>query len=217
MGSDYIFSDGSRAKCGTIGDIGTTSFFPSKNLGCYGDGGAIFTNNEELAKKLKMIANHGQSVKYVHSVVGCNSRLDSIQAAVLNVKLAYLDQYCDARREAAEYYNKGLQGLSQIEIPFQSHNSRHVYHQYTIKVKDGSRDSLKEFLASKGIPSMIYYPLPLQDQQAFKGIAKAADTLSVSSILSKQVLSLPIHTELKANVQDYIIASIIEFYNGKGA
>ncbi len=217
LGSDYIFSDGSRAKCGTIGDIGTTSFFPSKNLGCYGDGGAIFTNNEELAKKLKMIANHGQSVKYVHSVVGCNSRLDSIQAAVLNVKLAYLDQYCDARREAAEYYNKGLQGLSQIEIPFQSHNSRHVYHQYTIKVKDGSRDSLKEFLASKGIPSMIYYPLPLQDQQAFKGIAKAADTLSVSSILSKQVLSLPIHTELNATVQDYIIASIIEFYNGKGA
>ncbi|MBQ1280241.1 MAG: DegT/DnrJ/EryC1/StrS family aminotransferase, partial [Bacteroidales bacterium] len=148
LGSDYIFSDGSRAKCGTMGDIGTTSFFPSKNLGCYGDGGAIFTNDEELAKKLKMIANHGQSVKYVHSVVGCNSRLDSIQAAVLNVKLAYLDQYCDARREAAEYYNKGFQGLSQIEIPFQSHNSRHVYHQYTIKVKDGSRDSLKEFLAS---------------------------------------------------------------------
>lgn len=215
LGSDYIFSDGTKAKCGTMGDIGTTSFFPSKNLGCYGDGGAIFTNDSKLAQRLKMIANHGQSVKYVHSVVGCNSRLDSIQAAVLNVKLPYLDSYSKVRREAAKYYSAGLKGITQIETPFESENSYHVYHQYTLKIKDGSRDDLKEFLASKGVPSMVYYPLTLAQQEAFKGLAKGADTLNVSSELSKQVLSLPIHTELTTSVQDYIIASIKEYYNGK--
>lgn len=215
LGADYVFSDGTVRKCGTIGDIGTTSFFPSKNLGCYGDGGAIFTNDGDLANRLKMIANHGQSVKYTHTVIGCNSRLDSLQAAILNVKLKYLEDYSASRRKAAEYYNKGLSGIGQLELPVEKSYTKAVYHQYTIKVCDGSRDALKEFLSERGIPSMIYYPIPLQRQQAFEGVAVERVTLSNAEILSSQVLSLPMHTELDSKVQDYIIESIKEFYNGR--
>lgn len=212
LGADYIFSDGRVCKCGTMGDVGTTSFFPSKNLGCYGDGGAMFTNNRELAQKLKMIANHGQSVKYTHSIVGCNSRLDSIQAAILNVKLKYLDQYTASRRKAANYYSCRLSSVNEIVLPAEKEYTRAVYHQYTIRVCDGSRNELKEYLAQKGIPTMVYYPIPLDMQEAFKGVAYCNVSLENSRKLSEQVLSLPMHTELSESVQEYIVESIIEFY-----
>lgn len=167
IGSDYTFSDGTTRKAGTIGDIGCTSFFPSKNLGCYGDGGALMTNNDELASKIRMIANHGQEKKYYHKVLGCNSRLDTLQAAVLKVKLKYLDEYSAARNKMADYYDQHLKGIDQIQIPQRAENSTHVFHQYTIRVKNGMRDGLQKYLAEKNIPSMVYYPLPLYKQEAF--------------------------------------------------
>lgn len=218
IGAVYTFSDGSKKQTGTIGTIGCTSFFPSKNLGCYGDGGAIFTNDDELAEKLKMIANHGQKVKYHHSMIGCNSRLDTIQAAVLLAKLPHLDEYSNERRKAAEYYTENLKGIEELETPVISPTSTHVFHQYTIKVKNGKRDALKNFLASKGIPSMIYYPLPLQEQEAFKEISRAAESLEISKCLAGAVLSLPMHTELTYDEQDLIITAIKEFFiiDGEG-
>ena len=212
IGADYTFSDGRKAKAGTMGDIGCTSFFPSKNLGCFGDGGAMFIKDDELAAKARMIANHGQKVKYHHSVIGCNSRLDTVQAAILNVKLKHLDEYCKARYDAAAYYSSKLRELDPEEkffvTPFERENSTHVYHQYTLKVKNNRRDELKEFLAAQGIPSMIYYPLPLQEQEAFMPITRAAESLAISKELAYSVLSLPIHTEITPQIQDVVIEAI---------
>lgn len=213
IGSVYTFSDGTKRHTGTIGTIGCTSFFPSKNLGCYGDGGAIFTDDDGLAEKLHMIANHGQKVKYHHSVIGCNSRLDTIQAVVLKAKLPHLDEYCAARKAAADYYTANLKDVEGIMVPDELPSSTHVYHQYTLKVLDGKRDALKEFLSSKGIPAMIYYPLPLQKQEAFKEITRAAESLETSQMLADSVLSLPIHTELTRDEQDMIIGAVKEFFN----
>lgn len=217
IGAEYTFSDGHKEKTGTMGTIGCTSFFPSKNLGCYGDGGAIFTKDAGLAEKLRMIANHGQRVKYHHTVIGCNSRLDSIQAAVLNVKLKHLNEYCQARYEAACYYTEKLKAFDPEEkyivTPMELHNSTHVYHQYTLKIKDGKRDALKQYLADAGIPAMIYYPLPLQEQDAFKPITRAAENLNNSKEIAYSVLSLPIHTEMTVGVQDTVIRAIINFFH----
>lgn len=212
IGAMYTFSDGTQKHTATMGTIGCTSFFPSKNLGCYGDGGAIFTDDDTLAEKLRMIANHGQKVKYHHSVIGCNSRLDTIQAVILQAKLPHLDEYCAARKAAADYYTEHLKDVAGIIVPHELPSSTHVYHQYTLQVLDGKRDALKEFLASKGIPAMIYYPLPLQKQEAFKDITKAAESLEVSQKLADSVLSLPIHTELTHEEQNIIISAIKEFY-----
>lgn len=213
IGAVYTFSDGAKKHTGNIGTIGCTSFFPSKNLGCYGDGGAIFTNDDALGEKLRMIANHGQKIKYHHSVIGCNSRLDTIQAVVLKAKLPHLDEYCKARKAAADYYTAALKDVPGIITPAETPASTHVYHQYTLQVLDGKRDALKEFLASKGIPAMIYYPLPLQRQEAFKNITRAAESLEISQRLADSVLSLPIHTELAHEQQDAIIAAVKEFFN----
>ncbi|MBD5312456.1 MAG: DegT/DnrJ/EryC1/StrS family aminotransferase [Bacteroides sp.] len=213
IGSVYTFSDGRQRHTGTIGTIGCTSFFPSKNLGCYGDGGAIFTDDDRLAEKLHMIANHGQKIKYHHSVIGCNSRLDTIQAVVLKAKLPYLDEYCAARKAAADYYTAHLKDVKGIIVPEELPASTHVYHQYTLQVPDGKRDSLKDFLTTKGIPAMVYYPLPLQQQEAFKDITRAAESLEISQQLADSVLSLPIHTELTHEEQNIIIAAIKEFFN----
>lgn len=216
IGAEYTFSDGHKAKTGTMGTIGCTSFFPSKNLGCYGDGGAIFTNDEKLAERIHMIANHGQRVKYHHSVIGCNSRLDSIQAAILDVKLKHLDEYGAARYAAASYYTAKLKEFDPEEkffiTPKELEKSTHVYHQYTLKIKNEKRDALKAYLGEQGIPSMIYYPLPLQEQEAFKPITRAAEELENSKGCAYSVLSLPIHTEMTKDVQDAVINSIISFY-----
>ncbi len=216
IGAEYTFSDGHQEKTGAMGTIGCTSFFPSKNLGCYGDGGAIFCKDDELAEKLRMIANHGQKVKYHHSVIGCNSRLDSIQAAILNVKLKHLDEYGQARYAAASYYTEKLKAFDPEQkffiTPKELSNSTHVYHQYTLKIKNGKRDALKQFLADAGIPSMIYYPLPLQEQEAFKPITRAAENLTIAKDIAYSVLSLPVHTEMTKEVQDIIIESVIKFF-----
>ncbi len=215
IGADYIYEDGHKQKLGAIGTIGCTSFFPSKNLGCYGDGGAIFTNNDELAEKMKMISNHGMKVRYHHDVLGVNSRLDTIQAAVLSVKLKYLEEYQAARYKAAQIYTEGLKGIEQIETPIELSYSTHVYHQYTIKVKNGERDNLKKFLEENDIPAMVYYPIPLHKQKAFLPIARQGSTFEVSELLSEQVLSLPMHTELDNEQQQYIIGKIKEFFQQK--
>jgi UDP-2-acetamido-2-deoxy-ribo-hexuluronate aminotransferase len=213
IGAVYTYSDGRKVKTGSIGHIGCTSFFPSKNLGCYGDGGAIFTNDDKLAEKLRMIANHGQQVKYHHKVIGCNSRLDTIQAAILNVKLKHLDEYCEARYSVAKYYSENLKDIEGIEVPTEEKYSTQVYHQYTLKVLNGKRDALKNFLAEAELPSMIYYPLPLQEQEAFKNITKSSGDLSVAKELAYSVLSIPIHTEMKKEEQDLVINRIKEFFN----
>lgn len=212
IGAEYTFSDGRVAKAGTIGHIGTTSFFPSKNLGCYGDGGAICTNDDELAAKIQMMANHGQVKKYVHKYIGVNSRLDTLQAGILNVKLKHLDEYSAARGAAASYYDNALAGINGIQVPARSAQSSHVFHQYTILVKNGQRDELKKHLENNGVPAMIYYPIPLNQQEAFKNISKVIGTLEVSTALCQSVLSLPIHTEMSESVQDYIVATIKAFY-----
>lgn len=212
IGADYTFSDGRRVKTGAIGHMACTSFFPSKNLGCYGDGGAIFTNDDKLAEKLKMIANHGQQIKYHHKVIGCNSRLDTIQAAVLDIKLKYLDEYCEARYAAAKYYSDNLKDIKGIVVPKEEKYSTQVYHQYTLKILNGKRDDLKQFLADAEIPSMIYYPLPLQEQEAFQKITKASGDLENAKQLAYSVLSLPIHTEMKKEEQDIVINRIKEFF-----
>ena len=211
IGSTYTFSNGQKQFAGTIGDIGTTSFFPSKNLGCYGDGGALMTNNDELAKKMAMIINHGSKIKYFHEIIGVNSRLDSIQAAILNIKLPRLNGYSAARQKAAHFYLNALQDLSEIEMPVMENYSEHVFHQFTIKVKNGLRDELKAYLQEKGIPSMVYYPVCLHQQKAF---AKYADgkPIPVAEQLQKEVLSLPMHTELDEETLTYITAQIKTFF-----
>lgn len=212
LGADYIFENGNKQKLGTIGTIGCTSFFPSKNLGCYGDGGAIFTNDDDLAEKMKMISNHGMKIRYHHDVLGINSRLDTIQAAVLAVKLKYLDEYALARNDAAEAYNKAFESIDDLIIPSKEPFSSHVYHQYTLKVKNGRRDDLKDFLAKNDIPSMVYYPIPLHKQKAFLPIARQGSTFEVSEKLSEEVLSLPMHTELDKEQLEYITAKVKEFF-----
>lgn len=213
IGADYYFSDGTTKKTGTMGHIGCTSFFPSKNLGCYGDGGALMTNDDELAKRIKMIANHGQEKKYYHKVLGCNSRLDTIQAEILKVKLKYLDEYSAERNKMASFYDEALKDVEEIEIPKRVDNSNHVFHQYTLKIKNGKRDALQKFLSEKGIPSMIYYPLPLYKQEAFSPYVTQDFSLPVTEQLCSEVLSLPIHTEYNQEVLDFIVSEIKSFFN----
>lgn len=215
IGSDYTFSDGTVKKTGTIGHIGCTSFFPSKNLGCFGDGGAIFTNDEELAKKIRMIANHGQAKKYYHSVIGVNSRLDTLQAAILNVKLNYLDEYCAARQAVADKYDEVFVGIEDLQTPAREKTSTHVFHQYTLLVKNNQREALQKHLQAKNIPSMIYYPLPLYRQEAFKQFVAPDFILPVTEKLCESVLSLPIHTEMDGETQNYIIEGVKEFFTKK--
>lgn len=211
IGCDYTFNDGTKKKTGTIGTIGCTSFFPSKNLGCYGDGGAIFTNNDALAGKLKMIANHGQSKKYYHDVVGCNSRLDTLQAAVLNVKLKKLDDYIAARQKAAAFYDKAFAGNPKITTPFVAKFTNHVYHQYTLKLEGVNRNQLNEFLATHNIPSMIYYPVPAHRQKMFEAFGGSAFDLAITDWLTERVISLPIHTELEDDQLALITEKVNEF------
>lgn len=213
IGSVYTFSDGTKWQAGTIGDIGCTSFFPSKNLGCYGDGGAVYTKNEELAKKIKMIANHGQVKKYIHKYIGVNSRLDTIQAAILDIKLKHLNEYVQARQNAAAVYDNLLRDISGLTIPTRVANSSHVFHQYTLIVKDGKRDALKDYLNDAGIPAMIYYPIPLNEQEAFKTIGAVSGTLDVTNDLCKSVISLPMHTELTLEQQTIVTDKIKNFFN----
>ena len=213
IGAIYTFSNGVTQKAGCIGDIGTTSFFPSKNLGCYGDGGALFIRNHELAERARMIANHGQKIKYHHRVVGCNSRLDTLQAAILDVKLKYLDEYSAARNEVAARYDNGLAAVKGIILPQRADNSTHVFHQYTIQVGNHLRDELKSFLAEHDIPSMIYYPIPLHLQEAYAKEGQGKGTFPIAEQLSEEVLSLPIHTEMKMEGQEYIIKQIHAFFN----
>ncbi len=214
IGADYQLNDGSAdtgktKKAGTIGHIGTTSFFPSKNLGCYGDGGALMTNDDELAHKIRIICNHGQSIQYVHDVIGVNSRLDSIQAAILNAKLPYLKDYEKARNAAASWYDELLANHSNIVIPKRDSKSTHVFHQYTIKLLGLNRDALRSALADKGIPSMVYYPIELHKQKAFEQYNKSGENFPVSAELCQTVLSLPMHTELNKETVEYIASQVI--------
>ena len=212
IGAEYISKDGSRKKAGTIGHIGCTSFFPSKNLGCYGDGGAIFTNDDELAAKMRMVVNHGMRVQYVHDSIGVNSRLDSIQAAVLRIKLRHLDAYAEARNRAASFYDQAFAGNSKLKTPARAKDSTHVFHQYTL-VLDPSidRNALREHLTNKGIPAMIYYPIPLHMQKAYEDPRYKAGDFPVTEELCKRVLSLPMHTELENDQLKFITESVLEF------
>ena len=211
IGGDYTFPGGKTVKTGTIGQIGCTSFFPSKNLGCYGDGGAMFTNDDALAATLKMIANHGQNKRYYHEMVGCNSRLDTIQAAILNIKLAHLDEYIDARMAAADYYDKAFKNHPKITVPYQADFCKHVFHQYTLKLEGVDRNGLVDWLAGFNIPAMIYYPVPAHRQQMFASFGGADFNLPATDALTSRVVSLPIHTELTIEQQDFIIAKILEY------
>ena len=212
IGAHYTFSDGTTRKAGTMGHIGCTSFFPSKNLGCYGDGGAVYTTDEMLSAKIKMIANHGQVKKYVHKYIGVNSRLDTIQAAILRIKLRHLNNYSFARNTAAEKYDELLKGINGLVTPIRQHNSTHVFHQYTLKIANGKRDALKQHLEAHGIPAMIYYPVPLHEQEAYKSIGEVVGDLSVTYNLCTSVLSLPMHTELTDAQQQFISDTIHSFY-----
>jgi UDP-2-acetamido-2-deoxy-ribo-hexuluronate aminotransferase len=211
-GADYIFKNGDLRKAGTIGTIGTTSFFPSKNLGCYGDGGALYTNDDNLAIKLRSIANHGMKVRYYHDDIGINSRLDSIQAAILRVKLKYLSQFNISRRSVADQYDEAFARCSPIQVPERVSWSSHIFHQYTIRVKNGRRDDLKKFLESKNIPSMIYYPAPLHTQEAYKYLGYKENDFPFTTMLCKEVLSLPIHPDIEQEQLDYIILTILQFF-----
>lgn len=213
IGADYFFSDGRKLKTGTLGDIGCTSFFPSKNLGCYGDGGAIFTNSDILAEKIRMIANHGQNKRYHHEVIGCNSRLDSIQAAVLGIKLKYLADYSIARQKVAAVYDEAFESMESLQIPVRVTNSTHVFHQYTLLVKNGKRDELAQYLKKYDIPCGIYYPIPLYKQVAYSNYVNADFELKGTERLCKSVISLPIHTEMKQVTQAYIIDTIKNFFD----
>jgi UDP-2-acetamido-2-deoxy-ribo-hexuluronate aminotransferase len=215
IGSDYLFSDGTKKKTGVIGHISCTSFFPSKNLGCYGDGGAICTNDKLLAEKLKMIANHGQNKRYYHEMVGCNSRLDALQAAVLNIKLPLLDQFINARRKAADLYDEAFSGNPTITTPFRAPYCNHAFHQYTILVNNGRRDELHTYLAGNNIPSMIYYPVPAHRQKMFSGFDTDNLELENTEWLSQRVLSLPMHTELQEDQQLYIKNNVLNFIKTK--
>lgn len=213
IGSDFTFSNGKKQKSGTIGHIGCTSFFPSKNLGCFGDGGAIFTNDDNLARKMRGIVNHGMFVRYYHDMVGVNSRLDSIQAAVLNIKLKNLDSYIEARQSAAKYYNNAFANNPRIKTPIIAENTTHVFHQYTLVIEDMNREELIEFMNARGIPVMIYYPVPLHQQKAYIDPRYKDGDFPVSEFLSKNVISLPMHTELDDEQLKHITSSLLEFLN----
>jgi len=213
IGSEFYFSDGTMKKTGSIGTIGTTSFFPSKNLGGYGDGGAITTNDDQLANKMRMIANHGQSKRYYHDIVGCNSRLDSLQAAVLEVKLNYLDQYIDARRQLADAYDAAFSGHPKIKTPFRAPYSKHVFHQYTLVLEGIDRDKLHAYLAEHNIPSMIYYPVPAHRQKMFSQFNSSSTELPVTDWLTERVISLPMHTEMDEEQINFITSSVLKFAN----
>ena len=215
IGSDYKYKNGSSAKTGTIGHIGCTSFFPSKNLGCYGDGGAIFTNNEDLAGKMRMIANHGQSKRYYHDVVGCNSRLDSIQAAILRIKLRELDGYIAARRSVADHYDNFFSKIEGITVPVRDKYSTHVFHQYTLILDGINRDGLHHYLAEHDVPSMIYYPVPAHRQKMFETFGSADTVLELTDWLTERVISLPIHTEMEQDQLDHICATVKNFITNK--
>ncbi|MFM7856024.1 MAG: DegT/DnrJ/EryC1/StrS family aminotransferase [Flammeovirgaceae bacterium] len=211
IGAEYTFRNGVIKKAGTMGTAGTTSFFPSKNLGCYGDGGAIFTHDADLAERMKMISTHGQKVKYHHDVVGINSRLDTLQAAILKVKLKYLEEYTKKRNEVASFYDKVLAACPFLELPKRASNSTHVFHQYTLKTKGIDRDSFKNFLEKRGVPSMIYYPVPLHLQKAYKNPQFGVGSFPVTEYLSNVVISLPIHTEMTNDELTYICETILAF------
>ena len=211
IGADYMLRSGEKVKSGTVGHIGSTSFYPSKNLGAYGDGGALYTQDENLGSMLHKIANHGQTKRYYHDMVGVNSRLDSIQAAILNVKLNYLDQFASERIAVADAYDNGFSAIEALQTPYRVQFSSHVFHQYTLQVKDGRRDQLQSYLKEKGIPSIIYYPLPLYDQEAFKKDSNV-QFLPATDKLCKSVLSLPIHTEMSEEQIAYIVNSVVQFF-----
>ncbi|MBK8848090.1 MAG: DegT/DnrJ/EryC1/StrS family aminotransferase [Bacteroidetes bacterium] len=210
IGATYTFSDGTKHKSGTMGDIGTTSFFPSKNLGCYGDGGAIFTNSAELGNRIQMIANHGQSVQYVFDEVGCNSRLDTLQAAILRTKLKHLDAYAAARNHAASYYDKAFAKHPLIKIPVRNPKSTHVFHQYTLCLNGVNRDAIRSALAERNIPAMIYYPIPVHQQKAYRSSRYHSGDFPISEQLCKEVISLPMHTELSEDQLKYITENFLE-------
>jgi len=211
IGNEYTFSDGTVKKTGSIGHIGCTSFYPSKNLGAYGDGGAIFTNDDALANQLKMIASHGQSKRYYHDVVGCNSRLDAVQAAILDIKLSHLDEYIAARIKAADYYDKAFANNKNISTPFRAADNKHVFHQYTLLLENIDRDALHQFLADNGVPSMIYYPVPAHRQKMFDAFGGSNFHLPVTDWLTERVISLPIHTELDEEQQAFIVSKVLAF------
>jgi UDP-2-acetamido-2-deoxy-ribo-hexuluronate aminotransferase len=211
IGNNYTFSNGQTQKTGSIGHIGCTSFYPSKNLGAYGDGGAMFTNDDELAGKLRMIASHGQSKRYYHDVVGCNSRLDAVQATILDIKLTHLDEYIAARRKAADFYDNAFANNKKITIPFRDAANNHVFHQYTLLVNEVDRDALHQFLADNGVPSMIYYPVPAHKQKMFDAFGGSNYQLPVTDWLTERVISLPIHTELDEEQQSFIVGKVLEF------
>jgi dTDP-4-amino-4,6-dideoxygalactose transaminase len=213
IGSDYIFNDGTRKKGGTIGHIGCTSFFPSKNLGCYGDGGAIFTNDDELANRLRIIVNHGMVVRYYHDIIGVNSRLDSIQAAILMVKLGHLDEYAAKRRAAADFYDKAFGNNPHLTIPVRYLKSIHVFHQYTLVTHNIIRKGLIDYLAAREIPAMIYYPVPLHLQKAYLDPRYKPGDFPVTEALCESVISLPMHTELDDDQLNHIVTTVLEFVN----
>jgi dTDP-4-amino-4,6-dideoxygalactose transaminase len=212
LGASYTFSDNHTQKPGTIGHVGVTSFFPTKPLACYGDGGALFTSDNRLAEQLRLLANHGQTEKYRHKIIGRNSRLDTVQAAILNVKLDYLDTFTAQRRKIANRYDSLLKSYPDIILPVKSKYSTHVYHQYTIRVQNGKRDALKAYLAEKDIPTMIYYPLPVHEQEAYKQIVRLSGEPYESKRLCNEVLSLPIHSEMTDEMQTYITETIGRFF-----
>jgi UDP-2-acetamido-2-deoxy-ribo-hexuluronate aminotransferase len=213
IGAKYSFSNGETKQAGTMGNIGCTSFFPSKNLGCFGDGGAIYTRDKSLADKIRMIANHGQEKKYIHKYIGVNSRLDTIQAAVLNVKLMYLNEYILARQKAADIYDKLFSELNTVIVPHRSSSSTHVFHQYTLQIKNNKRSELKNHLGQEGIPSMIYYPIPMNKQEAFNKRSRVCGNLLNTKYLCSSVLSLPMHTELSEEQQVYLANILKSFFN----
>jgi len=212
LGSDFRFSDGSRQKAGTMGHMGCTSFFPSKNLGAFGDGGALFTNDESFGKRITSLVNHGMQVRYHYEHVGVNSRLDTMQAAILRIKLKHLDAYQLKRREAALWYDSKLEGLDGLQIPVRSSFTTHIFHQYTLRVRARDRDDLQHFLHKKGIPSQVYYPLPLHLQRAYRDLGYREGDFPVSEELCQRVLSLPMHTELDQQQLQYITDQIQQFY-----
>ena len=213
IGCTYTFTDGTSKKTGTIGHIGCTSFYPSKNLGAFGDGGAMFTDDDELANKLRMIASHGQSKRYYHDVVGCNSRLDAVQAAVLTIKLRRLDNYILARRKAADFYDAAFANNEKITTPFRAANQQHVFHQYTLQLTNVNRDELSQYLTDNGVPNMIYYPVPAHKQKMFDAFGGNNFNLPITDLLTDCVISLPIHTELDEEQQTFITTKVLEFIN----
>jgi len=213
IGCTYTFTDGTSKKTGTIGHIGCTSFYPSKNLGAFGDGGAMFTDDDELANKLRMIASHGQSKRYYHDVVGCNSRLDAVQAAVLTIKLRHLDNYILARRKAADFYDAAFANNEKITTPFRAANQQHVFHQYTLQLTNVNRDELSQYLTDNGVPNMIYYPVPAHKQKMFDAFGGSNFNLPITDLLTDCVISLPIHTELDEEQQTFITTKVLEFIN----